>query len=387
LNIVHDISVVGWGVENGVKYWTVRNSWGTHFGEDGFFRVVRGTNNIAIETDCAWATPLDTWSEKKQHITTEAEKNDPRNKPAENNIELINDDIFMGKAGCRVQKATFENGEKPLPVHAWEELDEKDVPTSWDWGDVNGTNYLSWNKNQHIPVYCGSCWAQGSTSALADRFNIMNKDLAASPTALSAQAIVNCRAGGSCQGGNPGGVYEFAYKQGIPDSSCEQYVAHNLDASTCHDIDLCKDCTWPPCPVGETCQDKCWAVEYKHHYVSHYYSLSGASKMKAEIFKNGPISCGIEVTDKFEKYDGKGIYSEYKLFPMINHEISVVGYGVTDDGQEYWIGRNSWGTYWGDNGFFYMAAGKHGLGIESDCTAGIPTYQKQADEEVVYMTE
>jgi cathepsin X len=375
-DIVHDISVVGFGVEDGTKYWTVRNSWGTHFGEDGFFRVIRGVNNIAIETDCAWATVTDTWTEDKRHSLSLQEKfEEPTVPRASIKKESKN-------KGCRTEKIHFPKGERKPEVHSWDMLDSADLPKAWDWGNVNGTNYLSWNKNQHIPVYCGSCWAQGTTSSLADRFNIKLGDKNPTPVALNAQVIVNCGAGGSCEGGNPGGVYEFAADEGIPDSSCEQYVAKDPKSSRCEAIDKCKDCTWPPCPEGQTCQDKCWAVEYKKYYASHYYSLSGADKMKKEMYTHGPISCGIQATDKFEAYTG-GVYAEHHLFPMINHEIAVVGWGETDNGEGYWIGRNSWGTYWGENGFFKMSMEKRmDLGITSDCSAGLPSFEKSVSEPV-----
>lgn len=96
--------------------------------------------------------------------------------------------------------------------------------------------------------------------------------------------------------------------------------------------------------------------------------------MKTELYQNGPISCGIEATDTFEEYTG-GIYSEKIRFPQINHEIAVVGYGYDEEtDQEYWIGRNSWGTYWGERGFFQMNMYEDNLGIETDCSAGIPSF-------------
>lgn len=77
----HVVSVVGYGVEDGKKYWYLRNSWGTHWGINGFMKIIRGVNNILIESRCSWADPEDNWTEPKYHITTEEEKNDPRNKP------------------------------------------------------------------------------------------------------------------------------------------------------------------------------------------------------------------------------------------------------------------------------------------------------------------
>ncbi|XGW24199.1 hypothetical protein V3C99_005970, partial [Haemonchus contortus] len=46
----HAVKVVGWGVENGTKYWNVANSWSTDWGEDGYFRILRGVNHCEFES-------------------------------------------------------------------------------------------------------------------------------------------------------------------------------------------------------------------------------------------------------------------------------------------------------------------------------------------------
>ena len=62
----------------------------------------------------------------------------------------------------------------------------------------------------------------GPTSALSDRIAIMrNKTFP--QINLSPQVIINCRGGGSCDGGNPGGVYEYIHENGIPDETCQNY--------------------------------------------------------------------------------------------------------------------------------------------------------------------
>ena len=64
--------------------------------------------------------------------------------------------------------------------------------------------------------------------------------------------------------------------------------------------------------------------------------------------------------------------------------MSLVGYGVdAKTGEEYWIGRNSWGTYWGEQGFFKIKMYEDNLGVERDCMAGIASWEKWVEDSVV----
>jgi cathepsin X len=70
-------------------------------------------------------------------------------------------------------------------------IPEADLPTSFWWGNVNGVNYLTYQRNQHIPIYCGSCWAFSATSSLSDRIKIKRR--AQWPDInLSPQILISC---------------------------------------------------------------------------------------------------------------------------------------------------------------------------------------------------
>mmetsp|Transcript_1318 Transcript_1318/g.826 ORF Transcript_1318/g.826 Transcript_1318/m.826 type:complete len:168 (+) Transcript_1318:709-1212(+) len=162
------------------------------------------------------------------------------------------------------------------------------------------------------------------------------------------------------------------------------YTAKNIEKQgNCEDIDICRDCVGPAPAEDEDGMENCYAVkDFLKYYVSEFYPVKGAEQMKSEIYKNGPISCGISSTGSFHKYTG-GIYSEPDFESQsLNHEISVVGWGI-EDGVEYWIGRNSWGTYWGEQGFFRMQMYKDNLLIETDCAAGIPSWKNVSSEETL----
>ncbi|KAL0880274.1 hypothetical protein ABMA27_002731 [Loxostege sticticalis] len=45
----HSVKLIGWGEERGVTYWLAANSWNTDWGDNGFFKIIRGVNHLGIE--------------------------------------------------------------------------------------------------------------------------------------------------------------------------------------------------------------------------------------------------------------------------------------------------------------------------------------------------
>lgn len=60
----HAVKMVGWGVDDGVKYWKIANSWNPYWGENGYFRMIRGQNEGGIESQVTAAAASAKWAKR-----------------------------------------------------------------------------------------------------------------------------------------------------------------------------------------------------------------------------------------------------------------------------------------------------------------------------------
>jgi cathepsin X len=249
-------------------------------------------------------------------------------------------------------------------------------PADFTWCNKDGVNYCTMSRNQHIPQYCGSCWAHGTMSALADRIKIA-RGAKGVDINLSIQHLLNCGTAGSCNGGSIDGPYQWLHDlsqstgSGISYETSNPYIACSSDSSEgfCSQVDT----TCTPLNVARTCGSfsseggPCTGLsQYPNATVSEYGSISGVAAMMKEIYNRGPIACGVDAT-KLLNYEG-GIIN--RVGGGIDHVVSVVGWGTDPVSGFYWIVRNSWGEYWGEMSFFRLTKGS--LNIEEQCSWAVP---------------
>jgi Papain family cysteine protease/Divergent InlB B-repeat domain/Putative binding domain, N-terminal len=146
---------------------------------------------------------------------------------------------------------------------------------------------------------------------------------------LSEQILVSCSGAGSCSGGSPGTASNYIKNTGLPQEPAYPYTASN---GTCSSATP----NWQ-------------ASAYKISGWS-YVATTGPTvdAIKNALNTYGPVNTTMEVYSDFFYYS-TGVYHYATGTYQGGHAILIVGY---DDVNQYFIYKNSWGTGWGEAGFF-----------------------------------
>jgi putative hemolysin/C1A family cysteine protease len=230
------------------------------------------------------------------------------------------------------------------------------APSSFDWRNYNGQNWMTSVKNQG---QCGSCWAFSAVGVVEAAYNIASGDPNLDLDLAEEYLVSDCLSGHSCCGGSMWTALSFFRDQGVPDEACLPYV----DLSSCTCGTSCNtNCTYRTggsCSDA-TCSQRCSDWQSRVETIEDVYQIS-SSQMKQALVDHGPLSVAMGIGSYYGGYfDGQGIYRcTNPNGPGMNHGVIIVGYS---DAGGYWIVKNSWGSGWNGDGYFKLGYGECSIG-------------------------
>ena len=268
---------------------------------------------------------------------------------------------------------------------------------------------------------CGSCWAFASTGVLADRFNIQSMGIM--NVQLSPTKLILCDLQGkeiddvqhpeeslrqyseineeslkktACYGNSLVDAFRYLFEIGTTTEECVPYDKNLGDFAQFQKIGEFDSvshlplCSTVSGPLGDMCSDfhihKNTGDEegtpQRFYKALHFYSIRGIPKdqgseynIRDNIYKWGPLATAMQVYPDFYTFNPKtDIYEWDGQGPQVGgHAVEIVGWGV-ESNKDYWIIKNSWGTEWGDNGYFRMIRGVNNCEIEANCMGMVPDF-------------
>lgn len=176
---------------------------------------------------------------------------------------------------------------------------------------------------------CLSCWAYATTGTIEAHHFIKSGEL----VKLSDQQLIDC----SWDYGNRGclgGLMSYTYN----------YIKENGGINSALDYphdQFMRYCKFNPEKIITSIK-------------GHVKVEKGNEELLAQVIaKIGPVSTGIDA--RYFQFYKDGIFYEPKCTDKLTHAVVIIGYGSKEFGGDYWIIKNSWGKYWGREGFGKIA--------------------------------